>query len=115
MLSARRISTTYLTETMIVSVQKTSDSTPKMLSGVERHVAVGEDLLQRVQRAGADVAVDDADGAERQRGEAGGGAGLGHAGGAAPERRAAGAASKGRLLCLAARRRQRAGPTAGYS
>ena len=34
LLSARRISSTYLTETMMVIVQKISDSTPRMLSGV---------------------------------------------------------------------------------
>ncbi len=33
-LSARRISTTYFSETMTVSVQKTSDRMPSMLSGV---------------------------------------------------------------------------------
>ena len=38
----------------------------------ERHVAVGEHFLQRVERAGADVAVDDADRAERQRDDRGG-------------------------------------------
>jgi len=32
LLSARRISSTYLTETMMVIVQKISDSTPRMLS-----------------------------------------------------------------------------------
>ena len=35
LLSARRISVTYLSETMIVSVQNTSDKMPKMLSGVD--------------------------------------------------------------------------------
>ena len=32
-------------------------------------MAVREDFLQRIQRAGADVAVDDADGGQRQRGQ----------------------------------------------
>jgi hypothetical protein len=35
--------------------------------GRQRHAAVGEHLLQRIQRAGADVAVDDADGGQRRR------------------------------------------------
>ena len=34
LLSARRMRTTYLTETMTVSVQKTSERTPKTFSGV---------------------------------------------------------------------------------
>ena len=65
-----------------------------------------EHLLQRVQRAGADVAVDDAEGAERQRGKAGGGA-VGGSRGVARLRSASGsgAAIEGRLLCLAARSR----------
>ncbi len=44
----------------------------------ERHPPVGEDLLERVQRARADVAVHDTDGAQRERREAGSGTGLGH-------------------------------------
>ena len=34
LLSARRISSTYFSETMMVIVQKISESTPRMLSGV---------------------------------------------------------------------------------
>jgi hypothetical protein len=45
----------------------------------EGHMAVREHLLQGVERAGADVAIDDADGTERQREQAGSGAVLGHA------------------------------------
>jgi hypothetical protein len=44
---------------MMVIVQNISDSTPRMLSGVVAGAAV-EHLLQRIQRAGADVAVDHA-------------------------------------------------------
>ena len=39
--------------------------------GREPHVAVGEDLFQRIERAGADVAIDDADRCERDPGQAG--------------------------------------------
>ena len=69
-LSARRISTTYLSETTTISVQKISDSDAEDVGCVSgMPVAAGEDLLQRVERAGADVAVDDAERGERKRRE----------------------------------------------
>ena len=51
----------------------------------QRHVAVREHFLQRIQRAGPDVSVDDPDGAQGQRGEAGGRAVWLHTGAAAEE------------------------------
>ena len=45
-----------------------SDSTPSTFSGVDRHrMAAVEALADRVERTGADVAVDDADRGERER------------------------------------------------
>ena len=66
-LFARSTRVTYLSETMIVSAQKIADTPPMTLTGVERDpVLRAEGLLGRVQRARADVAVDDA---EREQGE----------------------------------------------
>ena len=69
-LSARMTKSRYLTETTSVSDQKTSDRMPKMFAGDGRH-AVGQRhaLLDGVERRGADVAVDDAEGAQRQLGK----------------------------------------------
>ena len=65
LLSARRISSTYLSVTTNISPQKIVDTAPTMCARVERDADAGaEDLLHRVERAGADVAVDDADRAE---------------------------------------------------
>ena len=64
-LSARSTSITYLSDTTIISDQKIADTPPRMFSGVSGMPCCGiEGFLDRVQRAGADVAVDDA---ERQQ------------------------------------------------
>ena len=57
--------TRYLIEMTSVSDQKISDSTPSTLSRVGGDaVRAVEALAQRVERAGADVAVDDAERAD---------------------------------------------------
>ena len=57
--------------TTIISDQKISDSTPSTFSRRHRHAVLRrEALAQRVERARADVAVDDAEGGEGERGEA---------------------------------------------
>jgi hypothetical protein len=70
LLSARRISATYLKETTTISDQNTSERMPSTFSGV---IGTGwwaaEDFLDGIQRAGADVAIDHA---ERGQGEDGG-------------------------------------------
>jgi hypothetical protein len=66
-LSARSSSSTYLMVTMMVSAQIISEIEADDL---ETRQAVGGDRLQgfakRVKRAGADIAVDDADGTQRK-------------------------------------------------
>ena len=75
----------------------------------ERHMAVREHLLQGVERTGADVAVDDAEGTERQREQAGSGAVLVHA---RADRDARGAAAAGRVgYCACGAATQRAPPS----
>ena len=71
-LSARMTKSRYLTETTSMSDQKTSDRTPRTLSasGATPCGAV-EALLERVERRRADVAVDDAERAQRQLGQPG--------------------------------------------
>ena len=65
-LSARMTKTRYLTETTMTSDQKISDSTPSTFSrSTATPCGAVEALAQRVERAGADVAVDDAEGAHR--------------------------------------------------
>ena len=57
----------YLTEMMTMSAQKTSDSTPSTLSWVGGiRVRAVEALPQRVERARADVAIDDAQRSQRE-------------------------------------------------
>ena len=51
----------------MISDQKTSDSTPSTLAGVAASGDPVEALAQGVERAGADVAVDDAERAQRSR------------------------------------------------
>ncbi|MFD2271635.1 hypothetical protein ACFS07_11960 [Undibacterium arcticum] len=59
-----------MTETTINRLQTISDTTPKNISGRQQQsVFFGEHGLHRIQWAGADVAIDDADGAQRQRGQ----------------------------------------------
>ena len=65
-LSARRIRVMYLTETTIISAQKIARGCRARGRG-RRHVAGAGRFVNGVERAGADVAVDDAEGAERQR------------------------------------------------
>ena len=75
----------YLSDTTKLSDQKISDSTPSTLDAVGREAVLRrEALLERVERAGADVAVDHA-----QRPERGGGKGA--AAGAVPCAGASGA------------------------
>ena len=60
---------TYLTVTISVIAQKISEMTPKTCLARRLEAVLGrEDGPQRVERAGADVAEDDADGAEDDRG-----------------------------------------------
>ena len=66
-LSARRISTTYFSVTTNISPQKMTDTAPMRLAASSGTPVRGvEDFLHRVQRAGADVAVHHAQGAEGQ-------------------------------------------------
>ena len=54
----------------MISDQKISDSTPSTLAGGDRdRVDAGEALAQRVERARADVAEDDAERRENQQSE----------------------------------------------
>ena len=75
LLSARRTSSTYLSVTMMISAQRISETHAEHHLARQRAAAGGRAAarlsLQRVERAGADVAVDDADGAERQGPEGG--------------------------------------------
>ena len=71
-LSARITSIRYLIEMMMISDQNTSEATPNALTGFSAsRWWCSNALAERVQRAGADVAVDDAERAERQRAHAG--------------------------------------------
>ena len=93
LLSARSRMSTYLRVTMTISAQMISDrmpSTTVSLAGIAGPDRGQHRFAQRVERAGADVAVDDADAAERQRPEAGRG---GASADAAVGRRPAGAAT----------------------
>ena len=64
LLSARMMSTTYLTETMDVSAQKNSDRTPRTLSGVIGTCPLTKDLLEGIEDTGTDIPVDHTDGAQ---------------------------------------------------
>jgi len=66
-LSARRISTTYLRVTDEISAQKITDARRPGAPHRAARRCRAEDFLDRVERAGADVAVDDADGTQGQR------------------------------------------------
>ena len=73
-LSARMTKTRYLIEMTMISDQKISESTPSTLSGVGGDAVLAvKALAQRVERAGADVAVDDAERAEREDRQVAGG------------------------------------------
>ena len=68
--------TTYFSVTTTISAHRISESTPSTACGLAvARVPAGRDdgFAQRVERAGADVAIDDADAAEHQGLEAGGG------------------------------------------
>ena len=68
LLSACIRNSTYLPVTTISSAQMISDTTPTTWPTAEAGVLeVAERGLQRVERAGADVAEHDADGAQRQK------------------------------------------------
>ena len=71
-LVARSTSTTYLSDTTIISDQKIAETPPRMFSGVSGIPCCGiEGFLRGVQGTGADVAVDDAEREERgQQGRA---------------------------------------------
>ena len=77
-LSARRINSAYLIEMIRISAHRISDTTPRMAC-VRQRPAMGGGLggfLQRVEGTGADIAIDDAEGADRGCcGEGGGMAG----------------------------------------
>ena len=63
------MSTTYLSDTTIISAQNIVDRPPRMFVARERDAVAGrERFLDRVERAGADVAEHDAQRGERQRG-----------------------------------------------
>ena len=69
-LLARSTSVTYLSETTIISAQKIAETPPMMFSVVSGMPCCGiEGLLGRVQRARADVAVDDAQREQREAGD----------------------------------------------
>ena len=71
LLSARMMIVTYLIVTTIIIDQKIRLSTPRICESVGRQrVMAGEGLAEGVDRAGADVAEDDADRADRELGEA---------------------------------------------
>ena len=69
-LSARITSGRYLIEMMMISAQNTSEATPSALASVTARSVVLERLPEGVQRAGADVAVDDPERTETQRRDA---------------------------------------------
>ena len=70
-LSARRIRITYFSVTTTISAQKITDTAPTMLGASSgTPCAAVKTSFMRVQRAGADVAVDDAERAEGEDGEA---------------------------------------------
>ena len=65
---------TYLIETMSVSVHRISERTPRTVAAARSAVLArrrGGRLAKGVERAGADVAEDDAERAEREREEPG--------------------------------------------
>ncbi len=66
-LSARMISSAYLIEMMRISAHRISDATPSVAGCRERTAMCGGPggFFQRVERAGADVAIDNAEGADR--------------------------------------------------
>ena len=67
LLSARMMRITYLSDTTIISAQKIVDNAAQDVCRVERDAVVGvESFLGRVERARADVAVDDAERGQRQ-------------------------------------------------
>ena len=73
LLSARSRISTYLSVTTTISAQKISERTPRTASRVTGAAGGGRDdrFAKRVERAGTDVAVDDADAADGEGEEAG--------------------------------------------
>ena len=73
LLSARSRISTYFSVTMMISAQKISERTPS--TAALRHLAAGrrgdDRFAEGVERAGADVAIDDADAADGEGPEAG--------------------------------------------
>ena len=69
LLSARSRISTYFSVTVTISAHKISDNTPSTMPRVTTWSVAGRHrrLAKGVKRAGADVAIDDADAAERQR------------------------------------------------
>ena len=65
-LSARMMIATYFTETRIVMVQNTSESTPSTVAGDRDRMMAGEGFLEGVERTRADIAEHDADGRNHQ-------------------------------------------------
>ena len=64
LLSARRRSSTYFSVTMMISAQRISDRTPSTASRLSARAAMGggmQRLAEGIERAGADIAIDDAD------------------------------------------------------
>ena len=71
LLSARSRISTYLSVTTVISDHRIIDSTPSTISRVSGPLpcAAVDRFAKRVKRAGADIAIDDADAAERERDE----------------------------------------------
>ena len=67
-LSARMTKNRYLTEMMMTSAQNASEQIPNTFVAIDGELVPlpGEGLLDRVQRAGADVAIHDAERTQRQ-------------------------------------------------
>ena len=63
-LSARMMNTTYLSDTTMSATRRSATARRAHARVESQRMRAGEAFLQRVQRAGADVAEDDADGAE---------------------------------------------------
>jgi hypothetical protein len=64
-LLARNTSVTYLSDTTIINVQKIAETPPRMFSAVSGMPCSG--LLGGIQRARADIAIDDPERKERER------------------------------------------------
>jgi len=62
---------TYFTDVMMINVHTISDSTPSTIAGVGSADGHAKHCLERIQRAGADIAKHDPKRGQAQCGEAG--------------------------------------------